>query len=98
MSKTFKLATVSGRHKMPVEDAFFINQVSDVTNVDLLDEKINQKLDQLKVKADDQLVVYVSGLTVVTTAIIAVCIQRHIHLTLMHFDAEAKEYFAQDIL
>lgn len=96
--KTFKLATILGRHEMPVEDAFFFNQVDNVTDVDSLNEKINQKLDQLKVKADDKLVVYVSGLTVVTTAIIAVCAQRNIHVTLMHFDAVTKKYFSQNVL
>lgn len=49
--KIFKLATILGRHEMPVEDAFFFNQVADVTNVNYLNEKINEKLDQLKVKA-----------------------------------------------
>lgn len=93
----YKLATILGRHPMPIEDAFFFNQVDNVTDVDFLNERINEKLDELKVKADDKLVVYVSGLTVVTTAIIAECAQRHIHVTLMHFDASAKDYYAQVI-
>lgn len=44
-----------------------------------------------------QLVVYVTGLTSVTAALIKVCMQCGIRLTLMHFDASTGAYLPQVI-
>lgn len=48
-------------------------------------------------EGDRPLVVYVTGLTSVTAALIKVCLNRGIKLTLMHFDASTANYIPQVI-
>lgn len=43
------------------------------------------------------LVVYVTGLTAATVAVIAACAENGVHLTLMHFDRECGDYKPQVI-
>lgn len=43
------------------------------------------------------LVVYVTGLTAATAAVIAACAESGVHLTLMHYDCEGKKYLPQKI-
>ena len=43
------------------------------------------------------LVVYVTGLTAATAAVIAACAENGVHLTLMHYDCEGKKYLPQKI-
>lgn len=43
------------------------------------------------------LVVYVTGLTAATAAVIAACAKNGVHLTLMHFDRESGNYLPQVI-
>lgn len=44
------------------------------------------------------LVLYVTGLTVATVAVINVCLHVGISLTLMHFNKETGDYYPQDVL
>lgn len=44
-----------------------------------------------------ELVVYVTGLTAATAAVIAACAENGVHLTLMHFDRESGDYKPQAI-
>lgn len=44
-----------------------------------------------------ELVVYVTGLTAATAAVIAACAQNGVHLVLMHFDRESGDYKPQVI-
>lgn len=44
-----------------------------------------------------ELVVYVTGLTAATAAVIAACAESGVHLTLMHFDRESGNYLPQII-
>lgn len=43
------------------------------------------------------LVVYVTGLTAATAAVIAACAENGVHLTLMHYDRESGDYKPQVI-
>ena len=44
-----------------------------------------------------ELVVYVTGLTAATAAVIAACAENGVHLTLMHFDRDSGDYKPQVI-
>lgn len=48
-------------------------------------------------KGNSALVVYVTGLTAVTAALIKVCAENGISLTLMHYDAKTGDYVPQVI-
>lgn len=46
---------------------------------------------------DKDLVVYVTGLTALTVAIVRACALNGVSLTLMHYDCISKEYVPQDV-
>lgn len=59
---------------------------------------INQAgYEDIEIFKGDQLIVYVTGLTVCTAAVIRACALWGVPLTLMHWDTIAQEYVAQEI-
>ena len=57
----------------------------------------NDYTDIVCLRGRRDLVVYVTGLTAATAAVIAACAENGVHLTLMHYDCEGKKYLPQKI-
>lgn len=85
--------TIKGRHPLPVEEYIFEDAIENPRDLDSITEVIADKLDP-----GESVTLYVTGLTVVTTAVIRFCLKNLIPLTLMHYDAVAQEYYPQVIL
>lgn len=73
--------------------SIFPTEISDVTDVGGLTEVARNA-----VRGAEAVVVYVTGLTVATTAVIRACYTLGIPLTLRHFDRSTGEYFPQPII
>lgn len=87
------LALCEGRHEMPavVEGAIFGNSINPL-DVEGLEKVASEKLADVQ-----ELTLYVTGLTVALVAVINVCHEKGIKLTLMHFDRVAGNYYQQVI-
>lgn len=100
MEKTIKLGLVKGRHPLPVDEYIF--EEGDITfpiNPAKLQNVVAKKLDELgcKPSSDNKLVVYVTGLTPATTAVITVAFLNHHFLTLMHYDRDSADWIEDPI-
>ena len=84
---------VKGRHNLPVEKYIFNESIKDVTDVKKIDKKVAEELNGV-----GELVLYVTGRTVVTTAVCKFCFENRIPLTLKHFDAQNNGYFEQVVI
>ena len=81
----------AGRHKTPAKNgAIFENEVKNVKNLDKMYSIIKDKLDGY-----DEVIVYVTGLTVALVEVINFCQDYNIGLTLMHYDKETNSYYEQ---
>lgn len=105
------LGTVKGRHLMPVNQFFFQEDIKDfsaqsiqqhTTNfwVEFLNKFQKQMPEELTSFCADELYqfrihLYVTGLTIVTTSIIKMCIENEIGLTLYHYDPTTQNYQEQ---
>lgn len=89
--------TIKGRHSLPIADYVFNEEIQDV-------EKIQQDVDyyfnELSKSCNDkvQIILYVTGLTVVILAIVNACKRLGYELMAMHFDRAINSYFGQKIL
>lgn len=91
-----KFVLCPARHSHPKIDglpSIFPSEIADVTDVGGLTEAARNA-----VREADAVVVYVTGLTVATTAVIRACYTLGIPLTLRHFDRNAGEYYSQPII
>lgn len=91
-----KFVLCPARHSHPQIDglaAIFPAEIADVTDVGGLTE-----IARNAVRGADAVVVYVTGLTVATAAVIRACYTLCIPLTLRHFDRSTGEYFPQPII
>lgn len=96
------LGTIKGRHQLPVTDYVFNNEIQDVTDV----EKIQQDVDYYFVehianersKDKVRIILYVTGLTVVTLAIVRACILYDCELVCMHYDRDTNCYLGQIVV
>ena len=84
-----RLGAIKGRHQMPVNQYIFDGEVNPLDLAGIyshIREKIGgyQSVD-----------LYVTGLTVVTAAVIHICYQDNIGLTLYHYDRESGDYYPQ---
>lgn len=95
--KTLEIGAVRGRHEMPVDTFVFDNAIVnfDIKDIEyhvdkfLLDLVFDQHQGEVTIK------LYVTGLTVVTTAVVAWCFNHQIPLSLMHYDNVAQDYVEQ---
>ena len=83
----------ASRHSMPVSGYIFPETV-DPMAFDAMEQTASAFIDSM---AGRDLVVYVTGLTAATAAVIKVCALRGIGLTLMHYNRETGEYVPQKI-
>lgn len=87
------LGSVKGRHEIPVNEFVFEGAIEDPTDLDSIRTQIHNVL-----KHCNELTLYVTGLTIVTTEICHYCFYNNIALTLMHFNSISGEYFAEVML
>ena len=95
------LGTIKGRHSLPVTDYVFSDDIQDVTDIvkiqNNVDAYFEEKILPLKEKDDVQIILYVTGLTVVTLAVVNACIKYNCELVCMHFDRDTGIYIAQPL-
>lgn len=94
------LGTIKGRHQLPVTDYVFNKEIQDVTDVEKIQQDVDYYFNELHSLngKDVQIILYVTGLTVVTLAIVKTCIRLGYKLVCMHFDRDTNCYLGQIIL
>lgn len=94
------VGTVSGRHKLPVQEYVINEEIEDVTDVDSIQKKVDKYFEENIANVDDkvELILYVTGLTLVVLAIVNACKKYGCDLVCMHYDRENDCYIGQKIL
>jgi hypothetical protein len=94
------LGTIKGRHQLPVTDYVFNEEIQDVTDVEKIQQDVDYYFNELNKTCNDkvQIILYVTGLTVVTLAIVKACKRLRYELIAMHFDRDNNCYFGQKVL
>lgn len=94
------LGTIKGRHSLPVTDYVFNKEIVDVTDVDKIQQDVDYYFNELSKTCKDkvQIILYVTGLTVVTLAIVKACKRLGYELVVMYFDRDSNSYFGQKVL
>ena len=96
--KTLEIGAVRGRHEMPV-DKFVFDEA--ITNFDIkaIESHVANRLNQEVFRHDGitygTVILYVTGLTVVTTSVMKWCVEHDITLTLMHYNTTTQGYDSQ---
>lgn len=93
------LGTVKGRHAMPVTEYIIENEIEDVTNVleieKMVDDYFKTKIANNEEKVE--IILYVTGLTVVTLAVVKSCKKYGCNLVCLHYDRESDTYIGQKV-
>lgn len=94
------LGTIKGRHQLPVTDYVINKEIQDVTDIEKIQQDVDYYFNELYSLngKDVQIILYVTGLTVVTLAIVKTCIRLGYGLVCMHFDRDTNCYLGQIIL
>lgn len=96
--KTLEIGAVRGRHEMPV-DKFVFDEA--ITNFDIkaIEGHVNTVMNKEVFRHDgetfDEVILYATGLTVVTTSVVKWCFDNDVALYLMHYDNEKRDYVEQ---
>lgn len=94
------VGTVSGRHQLPVQEYVINEEIEDVTDVDSIQKRVDKYFEENIANVDDkvELILYVTGLTLVVLAIVNACKKYGCDLVCMHYDRENNCYIGQKIL
>lgn len=94
------LGTIKGRHSLPVTDYVFNEEIKDVTDVEKIQQDVDYYFNELSETCKDkiQIILYITGLTVVTLSIVKACKRLDYELVVMHFDRDSNSYFGQKVL
>ena len=102
-----KVGLIKDRHPMPTNKYIFDRiSTEDMFNYDKLEETVNNFLNtEIGFDSDKNgeqiarksLHVFITGLPCASAALIKVCQQRHVNLTLLHFNNDKEDYIAQVI-
>jgi hypothetical protein len=97
------LGAIKGRHQLPVKEYVIDEDLQDVTDIVAIEKKVDDYFEKLnkeyeKKEAKVQIILYVTGLTVVTLAVVKTCKKLGYGLVCMHFDRDSNSYIAQPIL
>lgn len=96
--KTLEIGAVRGRHEMPV-DKFVFDEA--ITNFDIkaIEDHVNTVMNKEVFRHDgetfDEVRLYVTGLTVVTTSVVKWCFSHDVGLLVMQYDNVAQDYVEQ---
>ena len=97
-SNILTIGTCSGRHEMPVSNFIFEGEVEDVTDITSINSTVKSVLDS-KLGDDKNIIhLYVTGLTVLSMAVVKYCIDNNVNLVLYHFDMATKSYYSQVVI
>ena len=93
--KKIALGLCAGRHEIPVENYIF----SEIPTERIFDFAWQEGMARsiLVDKEVDELVLYVTGLTVASFSVMNVCKELGVKLTLMHYNRDSGEYVSQAI-
>ena len=95
------LGAIKGRHSLPVKEYVIDEELSDVTDIVVIEKKVDsyfEKLNKEYKEAKLEIILYITGLTVVTLAVVKTCKKLGYGLVCMHFDRDSNSYIAQPIL
>ena len=93
--RNYNVGLIKGRHEIAaVEEYIFNDAIKDVTDIEGL---YNHAFERLMPHRNEQINLYVTGLTVACTTVIKVCIDNDINLSLWHFDTQTCTYYEQVI-
>ena len=96
------LGTIKGRHNLPVTSYIFNEEIKNVTDVEKIENDVKTYFisNILPMKADDdvQVILYITGLTIVTLAVVKACKVCGCELVCMHYDRDSDTYIAQKII
>lgn len=95
------LGAIVGRHPLPVKEYVIQEDLQDVTDIVAIEEKVDnyfEKLNKEYKEAKLQIILYITGLTVITLAVVKSCKRLGYALVCMHFDRDSNSYIAQPIL
>lgn len=96
--KTLEIGAVRGRHEMPV-DKFVFDEA--ITNFDIkaIEDHVNTVMNKAVFRHDgktfDEVRLYVTGLTIVTTSVVKWCFSHDVGLLVMHYNNVAQDYVEQ---
>lgn len=94
--KIIKVGLIKGRHELPVGNYIFDGEI-DPMDFDNLGQ-IAEEWVKNHTKRLDTVVLYVTGLTAATLAVVNACDTYGRRLVCMHFDRETNVYFPQVVL
>lgn len=99
--KNLIVGLVSERHDMPVEKYIFDSvDNKDLFNYDFFDETVRNFIDEKVIISNNEiynLIVYVTGLTPALAAVMKICAEKEVNLSLRHYDRDTKGYKEQVI-
>lgn len=87
---------INGRHEMPCKE-FIFESVKNVHDYHAIYNHVMEWL-ETNINNDDELYVYVTGLTTVTAELISCCFNLNISLVLLNYDRESGKYLEQSIV
>lgn len=104
--QTLNMGLIAGRHDLPadqIKNGFIIDRAltsDEIRNPIQLEQDIINKLSKIVDNEADDIIlnVTVTGLTVVTVALINACTRMDITLYLLHYDRDMDGYFLQEVL
>ena len=83
-----------GRHPIPVQEYVFPAVINPL-DVEGLQETADQFV---KLHKDEEIHLYVTGLTIAAMAVVKACIKINASLILYHYDRDSGEYYPQKML
>ena len=95
---SIRVGLVADRHNMPVNDFIFKTSLSksimfDYNRIeDICREYIDEMVDFINGKAQQKLIVYVTGIQCVLSSLIKVTNEKKVNLTLRHYDSDSNTY------
>lgn len=96
--KKFVLGLVNGRHSMPVEDYIFEGEIKDPLNFTEMATVIENRFKELQIQSEDEVSLFVTGLTAATVEVINACKKHNITLYLYHYDRDTNNYRKQTVV
>ena len=98
---TLTVGAIRGRHELPVSKYVMDGAIPDVTDTASIQLAVASRLDQLISETGRPIVqikLYVTGLTVVSMAVVNYCQRRGLALLCYHYDNKASAYYPQRVL
>lgn len=104
MSVDLKVGLIKGRHELPVCDYIYENEIENPMDFEALFRVANRRVIELVGAegedfdiCEDEIHLFVTGLTQATIAVINACMYNKVHVALYHFNRETGVYLRQDI-